>query len=121
VHAGTRSRIVNIGSVIGRAITPGQPLAYSVGKAALHHLTRIMARTLAGAHINVNAIAPAAFETDMTREELTTRGKDFVHAIPVGRLGRPQDIAATAVFLAAPASEFITGHILPLDGGFGDL
>lgn len=117
--AATRGKIINIGSVTGRFASVNA--SYAISKAGLHHMTQMLAVTLAKDNINVNAIAPAAFRTAMTEEELDALGEAFVKAIPVGRIGTPDDIAAAVVFLASRAADFITGHVLPLDGGFADL
>jgi len=116
---GNRSRIINIGSVVGRF--PASIVPYAISKSGVHHLTSILAGQLAKSGINVNAIAPGAFRTRMTEEALDAMGEEFEKSIPVGRIGAPSDIAATTVFLASAASEFLTGHVLPLDGGYADL
>lgn len=114
-----RSRIINIGSVVGRFASLGA--VYSLSKAALHHLTALQAKALAADKINVNAIAPGAFRTPATADQLDALGESFANTFPTERIGVPEDLAGAIVFLTSRASEFITGHVLPLDGGYADL
>ena len=120
-EANGRARIINIASVEGHRV-PLQPdsFVYPTSKAAVNHLTRSMAKRLAKEKITVNAIAPGPFESKMTAFMLgTDEGKDMVGAaMPVGRIGAPDDMIGLSVFLAAPASDYITGVSIPLDGGF---
>jgi len=103
-------------------LTTGAPMSgvnnfsYSASKAAVHMLTRHLAGELAP-RVLVNAIAPGLFESKMTAT-LLTAGADAIGAqLPLGRIGRPDDIAGIAVFLASPASAYITGAVIPVDGG----
>ena len=80
-------------------------------------LTRHLAKRLAREHILVNAIAPGFFRTKMTGASIDEGGEEILRAIPVGRLGRPEDIGGVALFLAARASAFLTGAAIPCDGG----
>jgi NAD(P)-dependent dehydrogenase (short-subunit alcohol dehydrogenase family) len=114
-----RSRIINIASVTARFAAQVAP--YSISKAALLHATRVMAAALVDRNINVNAIAPGAFRTKMTEEALDRMGEEFVNSIPMKRLGQMRDIAGAILYLASPASDFVTGHVLPVDGGYADL
>ncbi|GGO00665.1 SDR family oxidoreductase [Nocardia rhizosphaerihabitans] len=110
------ARVINIGSIDGLAV-PGVPnFSYSASKAAIHHLTRHLAAELAPT-ILVNAIAPGPFPSKMTAALLAEAGDQLKAASPVGRIGEPADIAATAVFLSSRASNFIAGAVIPLDGG----
>jgi NAD(P)-dependent dehydrogenase (short-subunit alcohol dehydrogenase family) len=116
------ARIINIGSVDGIHAPGGEPWAeetysYSASKAALHHLTRVLAGRLGPDHITVNAIAPGPFETKMMAHTLADHAPELARASPLGRLGRPQDIAGAAIYLASAAGAWITGVVLPVDGG----
>jgi len=111
-----RGRIVNIASVSGITGNPGQA-NYSASKAGIIGLTRTVAKELAGRNITVNAVAPGFIATEMTAalsEEIVAEVKK---RIPLGRMGEPQDVADAVLFLASPAADFITGHVLTVDGG----
>ena len=117
-------RIINIGSIDGLA--PPMEVdnyAYPASKAAVHHLTRVLAARLAPDNITVNAIAPGPFESKMTAFVLDTdEGRDWmVGNIPLGRIGTPEDMIGLSVFLASKASSYITGVTIPLDGGYVNL
>ncbi|MEZ0365560.1 SDR family oxidoreductase [Mycobacterium sp. pUA109] len=112
------ARVINTGSVDGlRAPAKGMNnFSYSASKAAVHMLTRHLAGELAP-DILVNAIAPGLFASKMTKH-LLTAGQDTVGAaLPLGRIGSPDDMAGIAVFLASRASSYITGAVIPVDGG----
>lgn len=111
------SRVINIGSVEGLSVSHLPIYAYSASKAALHHLTRMLARELGPHHVTVNAVAPGAFETKMTMATLERAESAVVAATPLGRLGHPDDMAGIAVFLASRAGAFVTGAVIPVDGG----
>ncbi len=109
-------RIINIASVSGLIGNPGQA-NYSASKAGVIGLTRTVARELASRNITVNAIAPGFIATEMTAklgEEILSQVQK---EIPLGRLGEPQDVADAVLYLAGDAAEFITGHVLTVDGG----
>lgn len=111
------ARVINIGSIDGLHVPGLDTFAYSSSKAGVHHLTRTLARRLAREHINVNAIAPGPFESKMMAETLKTFGEAIKAAAPRGRIGEPEDMAGTAIFLSSRASAYITGVVLPVDGG----
>jgi len=111
------ARVINIGSIDGLHVPGLETFAYSSSKAGVHHLTRVLARRLAGENINVNAIAPGPFESKMMAETLRSFGEAIKAACPRGRIGEPEDMAGTAIFLASRASAYITGAVLPVDGG----
>lgn len=111
------ARVINIGSVDGLHVTHMPTYSYGASKAGLHHLTRILASHLAPRHINVNAIAPGPFPSKMMAHTLATAGEEIVRRIPRGRIGEPADMAGAAIFLASKAASYITGVVLPVDGG----
>jgi len=111
------ARVINIGSIDGLHVPGLDTFAYSSSKAGVHHLTRVLARRLAGDNININAIAPGPFESKMMAETLKTFGEAIKAACPRGRIGEPEDMAGAAIFLASRASAYITGTVLPVDGG----
>jgi len=90
---------------------------YSSSKAALHHLTRALARDVGPRHITVNGIAPGTFLTEMSAPNIARRRAEPEGETALGRLGRPDDIAGAVRFLASWAGSFVTGAILPVDGG----
>ncbi len=114
------ARVVNVGSIAGfrveQLIGTGT-FAYSASKAALHHLTRALALELGPRHITVNAIAPGFFESRMTAEVLKHRGESIVTACPLGRIGRPQEMAGVVVYLASRAGAYTNGAVISVDGG----
>lgn len=111
------ARVINIGSVDGLHVTPMPTFSYGASKAGLHHLTRILAAHLAGRHVNVNAIAPGPFPSKMMEHTLKTAGDRILQQIPRKRIGEPSDMAGAAIFLASKASSYVTGVVLPVDGG----
>lgn len=113
------ARVVNIGSVMGSSPYGDGAYSYAASKAAVHHLTRILGKELAHRHITFNAFAPGPFPSKMTafatgsREKAEVTGK----SVPLGRIGRPDDIAAPTLYLCGPGGSYVTGAILPIDGG----
>lgn len=108
------ARIINIASVYGMVHSTLKTYSYGASKAAVIQLTRQLAADLADAHINVNAIAPGYFPSDMTAP---LDDQSLLQSIPLQRMGSADDIAGTAIFLASAASNYMTGSTLVLDGG----
>jgi NAD(P)-dependent dehydrogenase (short-subunit alcohol dehydrogenase family) len=108
--------VINIGSIDGIHVPLMETYSYSASKAAVHQLTRHLARRLAP-EITVNAIAPGPFESKMMAATLEAFGDQIAATAPMKRIGRPDDMAGTAVFLASRAGSFLTGAIIPVDGG----
>jgi 3-oxoacyl-[acyl-carrier protein] reductase len=109
-------RIINISSVVGQTGNPGQSV-YSAAKAGLIGMTKSLARELASRNILVNAITPGYIETDMTKDILEKGGNELLAQIPLGRIGKPEDIANAAAFLASSDADYITGQVLSVNGG----
>lgn len=109
-------KIVNISSVSGILGNAGQA-NYSASKAGVIGLTKAVARELASRGINVNAVAPGYVETEMTDVLSDSVKEDLLGQIPLGRVGKTQDIAKAVAFLASPAADYITGQVLSVDGG----
>ena len=118
--AASPSRVINIGSIDGLHVPAMETFAYSASKAAVHQLTRHLAKALAPA-VTVNAIAPGPFESKMMHATLAAFGDAIAQSAPMKRIGQPSDMAGTAIFLASPAASYITGVILPVDGGIATL
>ena len=111
------SRVINIGSIDGLRVPLLENYAYGPSKAAVHHLTRVLAVALGPRGITVNAIAPGPFESKMTEWILHNFRKDIEAACPLGRIGSPQDMGGIALYLASPAAAYLNGAVIPIDGG----
>lgn len=109
-------RIVNISSVVGQAGSPGQA-NYAASKAGLIGLTKALAQEMGSRGITVNAIAPGYIATDMTKDLPEELKQKMMASIPLGRMGKPEDIAAAVKFLASEDASYITGHVLAVNGG----
>ena len=116
VRPGDPARIINIGSIDGLHAPVLETYAYSASKAAVHHLTRVLARRLAP-RITVNAVAPGPFESKMMAETLQRFRDAIVGSCPLGRIGEPEDMAGVAIYLASRAGAYVTGAVIPVDGG----
>ena len=111
------SRVINVGSIDGIGIPRAETYSYPASKAAVHQLTRVLANRLAHRNININAIAPGPFQSNMMAHSLKEYGEQIKNSVPRGRIGVPEDMAGTAIFLCSKASAYITGSIIPVDGG----
>jgi NAD(P)-dependent dehydrogenase (short-subunit alcohol dehydrogenase family) len=111
------ARVINVGSIDGLRVPELSTYSYSASKAGLHQLTRVLARELGPRHITVNAVAPGPFESKMMAATLAEQGEAIIAASPLGRIGRPDDMAGVAVFLSGRGSAYVTGAIIPVDGG----
>jgi NAD(P)-dependent dehydrogenase (short-subunit alcohol dehydrogenase family) len=117
--AGTQdepARVINIGSIDGLAVPSLETYSYSASKAAVHQLTRHLAKRLAPS-ITVNAIAPGPFESKMMHATLEAFGEQIAANAPLRRIGRPDDMAGAAIYLASRAGAYLTGAVIPVDGG----
>ena len=113
------ARIINLGSVMGTQPLADDAYSYAASKAAVHHLTRTLAGEFAGRHVTVNAFAPGPFQSRMTAfaTATDTQVQKVGARVPIGRIGRPDDIAGATLYLCSRAGSYVTGAILPIDGG----
>lgn len=109
-------RIINVTSVVGHAGNPGQA-NYCAAKAGVAGMSRSLARELGSRNITVNCVAPGFIDTDMTKVLEEKQKESLIAGIPLGRLGRPEDIAAAVAFLASPAAAYVTGTTIHVNGG----
>ena len=111
------ARVVNVGSIDGLHVPPMHTYSYSASKAGLHHLTRVLAKELGPRRITVNAVAPGPFEWKMMAETLRNFGPAIAERAPLRRIGRPDDMAGVVVYLSSRAGAYVTGAVIPVDGG----
>ena len=111
------ARVINVGSIDGLQVPPMPTYAYSSTKAGLHQLTRVLAHELGPRHITVNAVAPGPFESKMMAATLAEHGDFIAASSPLGRIGRPDDMAGVAVYLSSRGGAYVTGAVIPVDGG----
>ena len=113
------ARVINIGSIDGLHVNPMPHYPYSASKAGIHHLTRVLARELGPKRVTVNAVAPGPFPSKMMAFALDDPGtRGAIEAgNPLGRIGRPDDMAGVAVFLCSRAGSYVNGAVIPVDGG----
>jgi NAD(P)-dependent dehydrogenase (short-subunit alcohol dehydrogenase family) len=111
------SNVINIGSVGALKIGPREVYSYQASKGAIHWLTKSLAKKLGGENITVNAIAPGFFESDMTVIKDDAMRKVVESMVPRGRTGTPEDMAGAAIYLASRAGAYVTGSVIPVEGG----
>ena len=114
---GDPARVINIGSIDGIKVPFIENYAYGPSKAAVHHLTRVLAVKLGERGITVNAIAPGPFESQMTRWLLEQHKQNIEASCPLGRIGEPADMVGVAIYLASRAGAYVNGVVIPVDGG----
>jgi NAD(P)-dependent dehydrogenase (short-subunit alcohol dehydrogenase family) len=111
------ARVINVGSIDGLKVPLVENYAYAPSKAAVHHMTRVLAVKLGPRGITVNAIAPGPFESQMTKWLLENYQKQIEADCPLGRIGSPPDMAGVAIYLASRAGAYVNGVVIPVDGG----
>jgi NAD(P)-dependent dehydrogenase (short-subunit alcohol dehydrogenase family) len=112
------ARVIHIGSIGGLHVPNWEAYSYGASKAALHHLTRAMAKRLGRDRILVNAIAPGPFPSQLTDTASERVRKSIETYVPINRPGRPDDIEGLTVFLASRAGSYVNGTMIALDGGY---
>lgn len=112
------ARVINIGSIDGMHVSPLETYSYAASKAAVLHLTRMMAKNLAPRHIAVNAIAPGYFPSKMTAAIPEDAAAESVRQTPMRRIGNADDMGGLAIYLGSRASGFVCGSVITVDGGY---
>jgi NAD(P)-dependent dehydrogenase (short-subunit alcohol dehydrogenase family) len=119
-RAGTQAdppRVINIGRIDGIHVSPMSTYSYSASKSAIHQLTRVLAKELGPQHITVNAVAPGPCPSKMMAATLEAFGEAIAASAPLRRIGRDDDMAGIAIFLASRAGSYLNGAVIPVDGG----
>jgi NAD(P)-dependent dehydrogenase (short-subunit alcohol dehydrogenase family) len=111
------ARVINIGSIDGIKVPFIENYAYAPSKAAVHHMTHVLAVKLGERNITVNAIAPGPFESQMTKWMLENYKESIEASCPLKRIGAPADMAGIAIYLASRAGAYVNGVVIPVDGG----
>jgi NAD(P)-dependent dehydrogenase (short-subunit alcohol dehydrogenase family) len=111
------ANVINIGSVGALKIGPREVYAYQASKAAIHWLVKSLAKRLGRDNITVNAVAPGFFESEMTVITSEEMRQMVVSMVPRGRVGSPEDVAGAAIYLASRAGAYVTGSVIPVEGG----
>ncbi len=112
-------RIIFLGSVVGQMGAPGQ-INYAAAKSGLVGMARAITREIGSRNITANVVAPGLIDTDMTRDEMTEEMREMaLKVIPAGRMGQAEEVAAAISFLASDDANYITGAVIPVDGGMG--
>jgi NAD(P)-dependent dehydrogenase (short-subunit alcohol dehydrogenase family) len=111
------ARVINIGSIDAIQVPNLETFSYSACKAGLHHMTSVLAGRLARENVTVNCVAPGPFESKMMAQTLRDFGDHIVSTNPRGRIGTPEDMAGVAIYLASRAGAYVTGVVIPVDGG----
>ncbi len=113
---GDPARVINVGSIDGIQVPLPDTYSYSASKAAIHHMTRVLASKLAP-DVTVNAVAPGPFQSKMMAATLDAFGDSIRSTCPMKRIGEPDDMAGVAIYLASRAASYVTGVVIPVDGG----
>jgi NAD(P)-dependent dehydrogenase (short-subunit alcohol dehydrogenase family) len=111
------ARIINVGSIDGLNVNKMGTYSYGPSKAAIHHLTRTLASHLSDRYITANAIAPGPFPSKMTAGIQKSFGDEITRQVPLKRWGQASDMAGVAIYLASPAGAYVSGAVIPVDGG----
>jgi NAD(P)-dependent dehydrogenase (short-subunit alcohol dehydrogenase family) len=117
IGPGDPARVINIGSIDGLRVPALETYSYSASKAAVHHLTRVLANRLGPKGITVNAVAPGPFDSKMMAETMRNFKDVIIASCPLGRIGEPEDMAGVAIYLASRAGAYVNGAVIPVDGG----